>query len=172
LVPHPGDRDGKTMIDGFSDVLAIGVVIGAGLNAGIYYAFSTFVMKALGRLPSRDGIAAMQSINIEAPTAGFMLAFFGTAVLSIALAVSTFGRLAETEAIYQLVGTGLYLSVIVLTGVYHVPRNNELATLLPDSEAAANVWDVYLVRWTAWNHVRAFACVAGSTLVLFSLLIV
>ena len=71
----------------------------------------------------------------------------------------------------SLVGAGLYLSVIVLTGVYHVPRNNELAKLEPNSAAAAKVWAVYLVRWTAWNHLRAFACIAASILVLFSLLI-
>ncbi len=39
-------------------------VLGRRLVAGIFFAFSTFVMKALARALSAQGIAAMQSINI------------------------------------------------------------------------------------------------------------
>jgi len=38
--------------------------LGSGLIAGAFFAFSTFVMGALGRLPAAHGIAAMQSINV------------------------------------------------------------------------------------------------------------
>jgi len=34
------------------------------LIGGVFFAFSTFVMKALVRVPAVPGIAAMQSINI------------------------------------------------------------------------------------------------------------
>jgi len=40
--------------------------LGAGLNGGVFFAFSTFVMPALSRLPASQGIAAMQSINVAA----------------------------------------------------------------------------------------------------------
>jgi uncharacterized membrane protein len=39
--------------------------LGSGLIAGVFFAFSTFVMKALARLPAAHGIAAMQSINVS-----------------------------------------------------------------------------------------------------------
>ena len=45
--------------------------LGCGLIAGVFFAFSAFVMKALVRLPPTQGIAAMQSINfvvIDQPT--------------------------------------------------------------------------------------------------------
>ena len=37
--------------------------LGSGLVAGIFFAFSNFVMKALARVPPAQGVAAMQSIN-------------------------------------------------------------------------------------------------------------
>ena len=38
---------------------------GSALVAGVFFAFSSFVMKVLARVPSAEGIAAMQSINVE-----------------------------------------------------------------------------------------------------------
>lgn len=42
--------------------------LGCGLVAGAFFAFSSFVMAALKRLSTAEGIAAMQSINILAIT--------------------------------------------------------------------------------------------------------
>lgn len=159
------------MIEGYEDILTIVALVGAGLNGGVFYAFSTFVMQALGRLPARNAVAAMQAINIEAPRPGFMVAFMGTAVVSVALAISAFGRLGESSAAYQLVGSGLYLAVVVLTGVYHVPRNDALGRLDPDSEAAAPAWAIYLPRWTVWNHVRTVLSVAAAVVLTLSLMV-
>jgi len=158
------------VIDGYIDVLAIAGALGAGLNAGVFYAFSTFVMQALGRLPANNAVEAMQAINIEAPRPGFMVAFMVTAVISVVLALSAFGRLDETQAIYQLVGSGLYLAGVVLTAAYHVPRNNALAQLDPGFDAAGNAWSVYLPTWTRWNHARAFTSLAASLALILSLL--
>lgn len=158
------------MIDGYEDVLTIVALVAAGLNAGIYYAFSTFVMRGLDRLPHREAVGAMQAINVEAVRPGFMLAFMGTAVVSIVLAISALGRLGEDPAIYQLVGAGLYLAVVVLTGTFHVPRNNVLAEVDRDGEEAASAWDTYYAQWTAGNHVRALLCAASAVAFTLSLL--
>jgi uncharacterized membrane protein len=45
--------------------LAIGA-LSSGLVAGTFFAFSTFVMRALDRLPSAQAIAAMQAVNVPA----------------------------------------------------------------------------------------------------------
>ena len=45
-------------------LLVYATASGASLVAGIFYAFSTIVMQALGRLRPREGIVAMQSINV------------------------------------------------------------------------------------------------------------
>ena len=43
--------------------LALLLCVAAGTVGGVFFAFSTFVMKALARLPHAQAIAAMQSIN-------------------------------------------------------------------------------------------------------------
>jgi uncharacterized membrane protein len=63
-------------MDGFLAVLTVVAALGCGLNAGVFFAFSSFVMKALARLQSAQGIAAMQSINAVAVTPAFMTALF------------------------------------------------------------------------------------------------
>jgi uncharacterized membrane protein len=51
---------------------------------------------------------------------------------------------------------------LVLTMVANVPLNNRLDAADPDGAAGAAVWADYLVRWTAWNHVRAVLCAAAT----------
>jgi len=158
------------VIDGYSGVLVIVGALGAGLNAGVFYAFSTFVMQALGRLPSKAAVEAMQAINIEAPRPGFMAVFMGTALVSAILAISAFGRLDESRGVYQIVGSGLYLAGVALTAAYHVPRNDALGRLKPDSESAAKAWNMYLPDWTRWNHVRTLTSLSASVVLMLSLL--
>ena len=55
-------------MDGFLAALTVVAALGCGLNAGVFFAFSSFVMKALARLQPALGIAAMQSINLVAVT--------------------------------------------------------------------------------------------------------
>ena len=81
--------------------------LGAGLVAGVFFAFSTFVMKGLDRTPAPGGLTAMQAINRAAPTPLFMLALFGTALTCTVLGVSAFFRLDEPVARYQLAGCAL-----------------------------------------------------------------
>jgi uncharacterized membrane protein len=50
-------------MDGFLAVLTAVTALGCGLNAGVFFAFSSFVMKALARLQPAQGIVAMQSIT-------------------------------------------------------------------------------------------------------------
>ena len=159
------------MIDGPSELLAIVGGVGAGLNAGVFFAFSTFVMAAIGKLPTREGVLVMQEINIEAPRPWFMAVFLGTAAVCMGLAASTFGRLDEMRGISQLVGSGLYLAGVALTVGYHVPRNDALGRLEPDSEAAARAWSTYLPNWTRWNHVRTLTSLSASVVLILSLLV-
>jgi uncharacterized membrane protein len=142
--------------------------LGCGLAAGVFFAFSSFVMKALGRLPPAAGIAAMQSVNAAAVTPVFMTTLFGTAAAGAVLAVWGMINSAQPYAAYLLTGSALYLvGVIAVTAAYHVPRNNALDRVRPDSPDAAGLWARYLSGWTAGNHVRAVAALAA--LALFSL---
>ena len=59
-------------------IATFAAALGAGLVAGIFFAFSTFVMGALGRLPQAAGISAMQSINVVVINPVFLSVFMGT----------------------------------------------------------------------------------------------
>jgi uncharacterized membrane protein len=65
-------------MDGFLAVLTMVAALGCGLNAGVFFAFSSFVMKALARLQPAQGIAAMQSISGHWLLAGSALYLVGT----------------------------------------------------------------------------------------------
>jgi uncharacterized membrane protein len=58
-------------------LLTFVAAVGSGLVAGIFFAFSNFVMKALARVPPAQGIAAMQSINVVVLNRWFFAVFFG-----------------------------------------------------------------------------------------------
>jgi len=142
----------------------LATALGCGLVAGVFFAFSTFVMPALKRLPPAHGIAAMQSINKLAVTPAFMTALFGTAVACLGLVVWAAISSGERPAALVLTGGALYIvGTIGVTIACNVPLNDRLATLHPQEGAdAAGRWEEYATRWTAWNHVRATAAFAAS----------
>lgn len=153
------------MRSGWLVVVTFCAALGCGLIAGAFFAFSSFVMKALARLPPTQGIAAMNSINVFAVTPLFMTALFGTAAGCLAVAVSVLFRWQEPGAAYLLIGAGLYLvGTILVTIVFNVPRNNALATVNPASADGTRLWSNYVIAWTAWNHVRTVTALVASAL--------
>ena len=144
-------------------VLTLVTALGCGLSAGALFAFSSFVMKALARLPAAAGIAAMQSINVVAVTPAFMTALFGTAVACVALVVWALVDWHDSFGPYLLAGGALYLTgTNGLTMGYHVPRNNALEAVDPASLDAEAHWRRYVADWTRWNHVRVVAGLAAA----------
>src|SRR3712207_1017938 len=90
--------------------LTLITALGCGLSAGALFAFSSFVMRALARLPAAQGIAAMQSINVVAVTPVFMTALFGTAVACAALGVWALADWDDSYGPWLLAGSALYLA--------------------------------------------------------------
>jgi uncharacterized membrane protein len=144
--------------------------IGCGLVAGVFFAFSTFVMPALARLQPSQGITAMQSINITAINPLFMVALFGTALACLILAVSALFKWQQSSTAYLLIGSLLYLvGTIGVTIACNVPLNDALATAKPESAEGATLWAKYLTDWTFWNHVRTVTALAAAALLTIAL---
>lgn len=157
------------MIDSFL-VLTLCAALGCGLMAGVFFAFSAFVMPALARLPPAQGIAAMQSINVAAITPVFMVTLFGTAAACVPLAAYSLTRWQEPGAVYLLAGSLLYLvGTILVTVVFNVPRNNALAAVPLATGEGGRLWAAYLTGWTTWNHVRTVAALAAAALITVAL---
>ena len=143
--------------------LTLLAALGCGLIAGVFFAFSSFVMKALARLPASAGIAVMQSINIIVLRSLFMAIFLGTAAVCVLASIYSLFRLQEPGVAYLLVGSVLYLvGSFLVTIVFNVPRNEALAKLAPTDPDSANFWPGYVVSWTSWNHVRTVAALAAA----------
>jgi uncharacterized membrane protein len=144
--------------------------LGCGLVAGVFFAFSTFVMPALARLQPKEGIAAMQSINITAINPLFMLALFGTALTCLFLAISSLSKWHQPGAIYLLLGSLIYIiGAVLVTIAFNVPLNDALASVKPDTIEGANLWTSYLTNWTIWNHVRTIASLVAAALLTLAL---
>lgn len=139
------------------------VVMGSALMAGLYFAFSTFIMASLEAIPNAEGIAAMQSINRVILKSTFMPLFFGTSLASLALGVWGVARWGDSGA-HFLVGGGLIyvVGMFGVTAAFNVPLNDALDAVDGTSQEAANVWSRYLRDWTRWNHVRTLSSVAAS----------
>ncbi|MFN7943829.1 MAG: anthrone oxygenase family protein [Blastocatellia bacterium] len=154
-----------TMIDDGLLILKILAAVGCGLNAGVFFAFSTFVMNAFGRLPVPQGIAAMQSVNITAINPLFMTSLFGTGAICLFWTVFSLLHWQRMGSVYLLFGGLLYvIGAVVVTMVFNVPLNNALAAVDPNSAEGANLWNKYLADWTFWNHIRTIAPLVSAVL--------
>jgi uncharacterized membrane protein len=151
-------------------ILTVTSIAGSGMVAGVFLAFSSFVMSALGRLPPSAGIAAMQNINITVINPLFMTVLFGTALVCLILCLGAWrGDVADHTA-YIYLGAALYLGGAILTTLFfNVPLNDALAQVAPESDAAARLWSRYLVDWTFWNSVRGLASCAACVVFALSL---
>ncbi|MBR1278948.1 DUF1772 domain-containing protein [Bradyrhizobium sp. AUGA SZCCT0283] len=141
--------------------------IGCGLLAGLYFAFSAFIMTALGRIGQAAGIAAMNAINVAIVQSLFMPVFLATTAASAALAVTALLRWGEPGAMAMAMAAGgaLYVfGMFVVTMIFNVPLNNALAAADPASHEAASLWARYLTDWTLWNHVRTVSSTAACAL--------
>lgn len=136
--------------------------VGAGLLAGVFFAFSAFVMQSLAKLPAEQGISAMQSINSTILQSSFMLVFMGATALSLVLGITSFIKLGNTSAIYVFAGSLLIIvGVFLVTAIFNVPLNDTLAAVTSGSSEGAQTWREYLDRWVPWNHVRTIASIGA-----------
>lgn len=138
-------------------------LLGSALIGGIFFAFSSFVMNALARVPSAKGIAAMQSINEMVLNPSFLGAFMGTAAISLLVAVLAVKWWETPSAPWLVAGALLYLvGTFFLTGLGNVPLNNQLAAVQASDPTAIKVWEHYLDRWTLLNSVRTVAAMCAA----------
>ena len=152
----------------FESIVTLSIVIaalGAGLMAGVYFAFSAFVMRSLDRLGAARAADAMNSINETILGSWFITLFFGSTLLYALLA----GYAAFTTDLggrWWLFGAGLvYVAGMFLSTVlFNVPLNNRLAASAENDQLKAETWKLYLVHWTRWNHLRTLCSLISAAL--------
>jgi uncharacterized membrane protein len=129
----------------------------------VFFAFSTFVMKALAQLPAAQRVAAMQRINVVVLNPPFLGVFMGATVLPAGCAVAAFLPWSTPRSSWLLCAGLLYLAgSFFVTVAFNVPRNERLARLGAESPEGAAYWAVYLREWSRWNHLRTAALLASA----------
>lgn len=151
-------------------ILIVACALGCGLNGGVFFAFSSFVMQALARLAPADGINAMKAINVAAVTPAFMTLLFGTGLLGAIASVLALAQWGAPGSLAALLGGVAYLAgAVLVTMLRNVPLNNALARVTQADAPGAAAWTTYVRDWTRWNHVRAIACTVAMALFLVAL---
>ena len=151
-------------------VLTSLAAIATAAAAGMMYVFSTFVMRGLDRTGPVSAITAMRGINVVANSNGaFLLAFFGAALLSIAVGVVAVSQIGSPGSGWLLAGAIFGVLGAIITIAFNVPLSNHLDTVDPAGISvadAAREWQAYLSTWTAWNHARSVTAIVASVLML------
>lgn len=151
-------------------LLTIAAMLGCGLMAGVFFAFSTFVMNALECLPPNQGISAMQAINSVVPGSIFGAAFFLTPIVCLLTMIVAFIKWENPAGYYVLTATIIYLiTTLLVTIFFNIPLNNLLAEIQTSSPDAGDIWSKYLTDWSLWNHVRTVGAVISTVLFMFGL---
>ena len=154
-------------MEGFQSLLLWASSLGSLLISGVFFAFSSFIMSALARLPEGEGAAAMNAINITVINPLFMAVFLGTGLICAALAAMNFSSLPEPAAIKIIAAAAVYvIGSIGVTMIFNVPLNNALAAAPTESAA---LWADYLKTWTLWNSVRGLASLTAGALLISAL---
>lgn len=145
--------------------LIVFAALGSGLIAGVFFAFSSFVMRGLGRLSPAESVRAMQAINLTVINPAFFSVLFGTAIVCVVLLGVAILQWNARGTAYLMGGALLYLSgSIGVTLLFNVPLNQALAAADANHAEAENLWRRYQTHWTRWNHVRMIAASTACAL--------
>ena len=149
-----------------SPMLTVVAAVLAGLQGGLFYAFSSAVMTALSRQPHPSGMATMQTINVVVFNPWFGGAFSLAPVASALAMLTALARWPAPDVPWVVARCALFLiGTLAVTALCNVPRNDALEAMPADAQGASEVWSRYLREWTFWNGVRSgWALVAAALL--------
>lgn len=143
-------------------IVTVVAAVAAALVGGIFFAFSSFVMRALDALGPAEATRAMQSINRTVLHPSFLGVFLGAAVGAVVVVVVHWGGPRSVPA---LAGAVAYVvGTFGVTGVFNVPRNDALGEVQADSDEVDEAWTRYRREWTRWNHLRTAMAVVAAVL--------
>ncbi len=146
-------------------------VVAYALVAGVFLAFSDFIMRSLAITHGTGGVEAMQIINREVFRWIFMTLFLGMTGMSVLFVGYAWLALSGPQGKLILLAALTYIvGCFGVTAAFNVPMNQALAEMDPASDATRAYWSqTYVPRWTFWNSVRTAAAALSAGLLLFGL---
>ncbi len=144
--------------------------IGCGLMAGVYFAFSAFIMTSLGRIAPASGVAAMQAMIVDIVNSPFMPVFMLTTLSAAGLAVLGVMRWGQPGSTWLVAGGVIYvIGMFGVTMMFNQPMNEALMTVDPAGPQGIASWSRYVADWTMWNHVRTAASTIATAMFIVAL---
>lgn len=157
-------------MDHFIFIVTMLAALGTALLAGNFFAFSVFLMRALGGLAAERGIVAMQAITMAIRGGAFLILFFGTTALAVALAGAGVLNHGAPGSCYLLAGSLIFLiGTFCVTMGRNMPLNRALTRVTPGSEEGHKVWKRFQSSWGMWNHVRTLTSLVACALFIMAL---
>jgi uncharacterized membrane protein len=155
-----------------SNLTLLLTTICVGLMAGVFYAYSCSVMPGLSRLPDREFLAAMQSINRAIQNPVFFISFFGALVLLPVCSFMKFGHPLLLSSRFIIAATLVYLiGAFGVTVFGNIPLNNSLDKFdyaNASGEALNLQRAAFEAKWNSLNLVRALSSVISFILVVIA----
>jgi len=147
-------------------------ILAYALVAGVFLAFSDFIMRSLAHTGGHGGVEAMQAINKEVFRWVFMTLFLGMAAVSLVITgYAAINLGGPPGTLFVLAGLVYLVGCFGVTILCNVPMNEALAGMDLGADATRDYWTgTYLPRWTFWNTVRTFASALSAALLLVGLL--
>lgn len=145
------------------------LMIITGIMAGIYFAFSVFIMKSLGQLPAFEGAKAMNKINDVIIHTVFLPLFLGSTLWYAGLIFWSFADWKSGQSALIISAAVVYIvGMFLVTAIGNVPLNNRLKESENDKKERHKTWQYYLQKWTQLNHLRTISCLVSLALLILS----
>lgn len=144
------------MVGTLAQLSLILFVLTAGLTAGLFWAYSYSVMRALATVDDSTFVTVMNKINVVILNRWFGFCFGGGLLfgaLALVFALVTGGGRMTTAA-----GLVAYVIAMIITFAVNVPLNNLLARIDPQADDPATVTAGrrdHETRWRRANNARA-----------------
>lgn len=141
------------------------LIVMTGLMAGVYFAFSVFIMKSLGELPALQAARVMNKINDVIINTLFLPVFFGSTLWFAGLTVWSFADWQNGRSIWVVTAALIYIvGMFFVTAFGNVPLNNKLRESESVDSRLITFWGEYIDKWTWLNHLRTVSCIAACAL--------
>lgn len=129
--------------------------------AGLFYAWSISVMPGLKKLPDREFILAMQSMNRAIQNPIFFICFFGSIFFLATSCFLQYQYPLGPSYYLLLTATALYLvGVLGITVFGNIPLNNMLDAFEVNGaslEAMLKLRTIFEGKWNYLNNIRSVA---------------
>lgn len=155
-----------------TNIILIVTATATGLIAGLFYAYTCSVNIGLGRLPDKEYLSAMQSINEAILNPLFFMSFLGTLLLLPLCTWLNYQQQLSTRFLLLLTTTIIYaIGVFGVTIFGNVPLNDALANFNLEHASAKSIYDQRIrfeQPWLLLHQVRTIASVVCLILVIIS----